>query len=86
MTQSRPVRIAVQLQPQHAEYSVIRDRVRELEQLGVEILFNWDHFFPLYGEPDGLHFEAWIELASWGRTDESRRVRHPCQLQQLPQS
>jgi probable F420-dependent oxidoreductase len=65
MTQSRPVRIAVQLQPQHAEYSVIRDRVRELEQLGVDVLFNWDHFFPLYGEPDGLHFEAWTELASW---------------------
>lgn len=65
MTQSRPVRIAVQLQPQHAEYSVIRDRVRELEQLGVDILFNWDHFFPLYRDPDGLHFEAWTELASW---------------------
>jgi len=65
MTQSRPVRIAVQLQPQHAEYSVIRDRVIELEQLGVDVLFNWDHFFPLYGEPDGLHFEAWTELASW---------------------
>lgn len=65
MTQSRPVRIAVQLQPQHAEYSMIRDRVRELEQLGVDVLFNWDHFFPLYGEPDGLHFEAWTELASW---------------------
>lgn len=65
MTQSRPVRIAVQLQPQHAQYSVIRDRVKELEQLGVDVLFNWDHFFPLYGEPDGLHFEAWTELASW---------------------
>jgi len=65
MTQKRPVRIGIQLQPQHAEYSVIRDRVRELEQLGVDILFNWDHFFPLYGEPDGLHFEAWTELASW---------------------
>ncbi|MBH0008920.1 LLM class F420-dependent oxidoreductase [Salinibacterium sp. SWN1162] len=65
MTQSRPVRIAVQLQPQHAEYSLIRDRVKELEQLGVDILFNWDHFFPLSGEPDGLHFEAWTELASW---------------------
>ncbi|EPR76817.1 Oxidoreductase-like protein [Leifsonia rubra CMS 76R] len=65
MTLSRPVRIAIQLQPQHAEYSAIRDRVRELEQLGVDILFNWDHFFPLSGEPDGLHFEAWTELASW---------------------
>ena len=62
---SRAVRLGVQVQPQHASYPKIRDTVRELEQLGVDILFNWDHFFPLSGEPDGLHFEAWTELASW---------------------
>ena len=62
---SRPVRLGVQVQPQHATYPKIRDTVRELEDLGVDILFNWDHFYPLYGEPDGLHFESWTELASW---------------------
>ena len=39
--------------------------MRRYEDLGVDILFNWDHFFPLYGEPDGLHYESWTELASW---------------------
>jgi probable F420-dependent oxidoreductase len=43
---------------------VIRDTVVELEQLGVDIVFNWDHFFPLTGDPDGLHFEAWTTLAA----------------------
>ena len=62
---SRPVRIGVQLQPQHATYPKIRDTVREIEDLGADIVFNWDHFFPLYGEKDGLHFEAWTELGSW---------------------
>ena len=62
---SRPIRLGVQVQPQHASYATIRETVRELEQLGVDILFNWDHFFPLSGEKDGLHFEAWTELASW---------------------
>ncbi|CAN5295889.1 LLM class F420-dependent oxidoreductase [soil metagenome] len=61
----RPVRLGVQVQPQQASYSKIRDTVRELEDLGVDILFNWDHFFPLYGDRDGLHFEAWTELGSW---------------------
>lgn len=65
MTTERPVRIGIQLQPQHAPYSLIRDRVREIEDLGADILFNWDHFFPLSGDPDGLHFEAWTELGSW---------------------
>jgi probable F420-dependent oxidoreductase len=62
---SRPVRIGVQLQPQHALYPEIRDAVRRYEDLGVDILFNWDHFFPLYGDKDGLHYESWTELASW---------------------
>ena len=62
---TRTIRLGVQVQPQHADYATIRAAVQELEQLGVDILFNWDHFFPLTGEPDGLHFEAWTELASW---------------------
>lgn len=62
---TRPIRLGVQVQPQHADYPKIRAAVQELEQLGVDILFNWDHFFPLSGEPDGLHFESWTELASW---------------------
>jgi len=62
---TRTVRLGVQVQPQHATYPKIRETVQELEQLGVDILFNWDHFYPLSGEPDGLHFEAWTELASW---------------------
>ena len=60
----RPIRIGVQVQPQHAPYSAIRDTVRALEDLGVDVVFNWDHFFPLTGEPDGLHFESWTMLAA----------------------
>jgi probable F420-dependent oxidoreductase len=62
---SRSLRLGVQVQPQHALYPKVRDTVRELEQLGVDILFNWDHFFPLSGERNGLHLESWTELGSW---------------------
>jgi probable F420-dependent oxidoreductase len=61
---TRPVRIGVQLAPQHTPYAVLRDRIAEIEQLGADILFNWDHFFPLSGDPDGLHFESWTMLAA----------------------
>lgn len=61
----RPIRLGVQLQPQHVGYPKVRDTVRALEDLGVDILFNWDHFYPLSGEPDGSHFESWTELAAW---------------------
>ncbi len=76
MTTTRPVRIGIQLQPQHATYPQIRDRVVELEQLGVDILFNWDHFYPLTGDPNGLHFESWTELASWAEL--TSRVEFGC--------
>jgi probable F420-dependent oxidoreductase len=62
---TRPIRIGVQIQPQHAEYSDIRNAVAAAEEAGVDIAFNWDHFFPLYGEPDGKHFECWTMLGAW---------------------
>ena len=61
----RPARIGLQLQPQHMDYATIRRTASEAEDLGVDILFNWDHFYPLSGEPDGLHFECWTMLAAW---------------------
>ena len=59
------MRIALQLQPQHADYATIRDTVRRAEDIGTDVVFNWDHFYPLYGDPDGMHFECWTMLGAW---------------------
>jgi len=67
-------RIAVQLQPQHAEYPAIRKAVVECEDLGVDIVYNWDHFYPLFGQRDGKHFEAWTMLASWAEITEKVEI------------
>ena len=69
----RPIRIAVQLQPQHGDYATIRERVREAEDLGVDIAFNWDHFYPLNGDPEGTHFECWTMLGAWA--EQTSRVQ-----------
>lgn len=66
----RKVRIGVQIAPQHAEYALIRETLKRVEDMGADIAFNWDHFFPLSGERDGLHFEAWTELAAWAEQTE----------------
>lgn len=71
-----PVRLGIQLQPQHVLYTDIRDAVRRLEDLGVDILFNWDHFFPLSGDPEGLHFESWTMLGAWA--EQTERVEFGC--------
>ncbi len=62
---TRQIRIGVQIQPQHADYAEIRRTVAAAEELGTDIAFNWDHFYPLYGDPDGKHFECWTMLGAW---------------------
>lgn len=57
-------RIAVQITNEHGDYSRVRDTVRQLEDLEVDVIFNWDHFFPLFGPGDGPHLEAWTMLGA----------------------
>jgi probable F420-dependent oxidoreductase len=64
----RPIRIAVQIQPQHADYSQIRTAVAAAEDAGVDVIYNWDHFFPLSGDSDGKHFECWTMLGAWAES------------------
>jgi probable F420-dependent oxidoreductase len=68
------VEIAVQIQQQHADYPAIRRAVSKAEEMGVDAVFNWDHFFPLYGDPDGLHFECWTMLGAWAEATESIEI------------
>ena len=27
--------------------------------MGADSIWIWDHFYPLFGDPDATHFEAW---------------------------
>ena len=66
----RPARVGVQLQQQHAAYGDLRRACAQAEELGVDVVFNWDHFYPLYGQPDGRHFECWTMLAAFAEATE----------------
>jgi probable F420-dependent oxidoreductase len=68
MTSNRPLRVAVQLAPQHADYQAIRRAVRAADDLGADVVFNWDHFFPLGKVRDGQHFECWMMLGAWAES------------------
>jgi len=70
MRPSRAIRIAAQLHPQHGTYGGLRAAAVRAEQLGYDILYTWDHFFPLYGDRDGPHFECWSLLAAWAEATE----------------
>ena len=66
----RPLRVGVQLQPQHADYAELRRAVDAAERAGVDVIFTWDHFFPLSGDADGRNFECYALLAAWAEQTE----------------
>jgi probable F420-dependent oxidoreductase len=68
--QRHPVRIGVQIKPQHADYAQIRQACAAAEQAGVDLVFNWDHFWPLGRDPKagGKHFECWTMLGAWAES------------------
>jgi probable F420-dependent oxidoreductase len=58
-----PLRIGIQIQPQATTIADIRRTWRAADELGADSIWTWDHFFPLYGEPDAEHFEGWTLLS-----------------------
>jgi probable F420-dependent oxidoreductase len=67
-------RVGVQLQPQHTTMSDLREAWRAADAMGVDSIWTWDHFYPLYGEPDGTHFEGWVTLAAMAADTSSASV------------
>jgi probable F420-dependent oxidoreductase len=57
-------RVGVQLQPQATSVADLRAAWQAADALGVDSIWTWDHFFPLYGDPDAAHFEGWTLLAA----------------------
>src|SRR4051794_13305101 len=69
-----PLRVGVQVKPQHATFDGMRAAWREAEELGVDTVFTWDHFYPLDGEADGSHFEGLTSLAALACVTERVQV------------
>ncbi len=60
----KPFKVGVTIHPQQCTIQELRDAWRRADDLGVDSIWFWDHFFPLYGNPDGNHFECWSLLAA----------------------
>ena len=77
---SQNIRIGVQLSPGGTpDYRTWRDAVLHAEEIGVDVIFGYDHFHapnfegivdskPVLADeqPDLPNFEGWTALASWG--------------------
>ncbi|MBK8046494.1 MAG: LLM class F420-dependent oxidoreductase [Anaerolineales bacterium] len=68
------LRVGVQLHPQQTTYAAFAEAVRQADALGVDTIWHWDHFFPLYGAADGPHFEAYTLLTAMAMITQRAEV------------
>jgi probable F420-dependent oxidoreductase len=71
---THPIRVGVQLHPQHVTYQNYIDAVKRFDDMGVDSIFDWDHFFPLYGDPQGNHFEGWTLLSAMAALTQHAQI------------
>ena len=49
---------------QHTTMAELRRAWQAADAMGVDSIWPWDHFFPLFGDPGGASFEGWSLLAA----------------------
>jgi probable F420-dependent oxidoreductase len=64
MRNEKRFKVGVTIHPQQCTIQELRDAWMRVDELGVDSIWFWDHFYPLYGDPDGNHFECWSLLAA----------------------
>ena len=68
------VKVGVQLHPQATTVDELRAAWREADSMGVDSIWVWDHFYPLYGDPEAAHFECYTLLAAMAADTERARI------------
>jgi probable F420-dependent oxidoreductase len=66
--------VGVQLQPQGTSVAELRTAWRAADAGGVDSIWTWDHFYPLYGDPEAAHFEGWGLLTAMAADTERAKL------------
>jgi F420-dependent oxidoreductase-like protein len=67
------LRFGVQIVPQHTTYAEILQTWREVDELGFDTAFLFDHFMPILSDSQGPCFEGWTLLAALAT--QTKRVK-----------
>lgn len=68
------LRFGFQTPPQHVTYRDIEEVWLEADGLGFDSAFVFDHFIPIFSNPDGPCFEGWTLLAALAARTRMMRV------------
>lgn len=68
------MKIGVQIHPQATTVERMRAAWRAADELGVDSIWVWDHFYPLYGDADAAHFEGYTLLSAMAADTARARI------------
>ncbi len=74
MATTHPIRFGIQTGQQNVEWSELRGLWRSAEAWGYDSLWNFDHFYPIFTNPDGPCLEGWTTLAALAEVTTKARI------------
>lgn len=92
MPSAQPIRFGFQTAQQNVTWPELLALWQELEQLGFESGWNFDHFIPIFSDPAGPCLEAWTMLGALAAHTSRLRIgtlvtgntyRHPAVLAKM---
>lgn len=84
---THPIRFGLQTGQQGVEWADMLALWRKADAWGYDSLWNFDHFYPIYVDPEGPCFEGWTTLSALAQATTRARIghmvngntyRHPC--------
>lgn len=71
-----PIRFGIQTGQQNVAWSELLDLWQQADAWGYDSLWNFDHFYPIFVDPNGPCLEGWTTLAALGQATTRARIGH----------
>jgi len=73
---NHPIRFGLQTGQQNVEWADMLDLWRKADGWGYDSLWNFDHFYPIFTDPEGPCLEGWTTLTALATATKRARIGH----------